>query len=68
MYTHLNPLLYSKTGVCMGKHIFLIFAQKHRLWVLFRNIDCEYSLKPPRRKYPQSMFVSKNKKNMKKKC
>ena len=39
--------------------IFLIFAQ---------NIDCGYSLEPPRRGgsnvYPQSMFWSKNKKNM----
>ena len=38
--------------------IFNIFAQ---------NIDCGYSLEPPRRggsnKYPQSMFLSKNKKN-----
>ena len=40
--------------------IFLIFAQ---------NIDCEYTLEPPRRgdsnEYPQSMFCSKNKKNKK---
>ena len=39
--------------------IFLIFAQ---------NIDCGYTLEPPRRggsnEYPQSMFWSKNKKNM----
>ena len=38
--------------------IFLIYAQ---------NIDCGYTLEPPRRggsnKYPQSMFWSKNKKN-----
>ena len=38
--------------------IFLIFAQ---------NIDCGYTLEPPRRGgsnvYPQSMFWSKNKKN-----
>ena len=38
--------------------IFLIFAQ---------NIDCGYTLEPPRRggsnDYPQSMFWSKNKKN-----
>ena len=31
------------------------------------NIDCEYSLEPPRRggsnEYPQSMFLSRNKKN-----
>ena len=38
--------------------IFLTFAQ---------NIDCGYSLEPPRRQggsneYPQSMFCSKNKK------
>ena len=37
--------------------IFLIFAQ---------NIDCGYTLEPPRRggsnEYPQSMFLSKNKK------
>ena len=39
--------------------IFLIFAQ---------NIDCAYTLEPPQRggsnEYPQSMFWSKNKKNM----
>ena len=39
--------------------IFLIFAQ---------NIDCGYTLEPPQRggsnEYPQSMFWSKNKKNM----
>ena len=38
--------------------IFLIFAQ---------NIDCGYTLEPPRRggsnEHPQSMFWSKNKKN-----
>ena len=32
-----------------------------------KNIDCEYSLEPPRRggsnEYPQSMFLSRNKKN-----
>ena len=37
--------------------IFLIYAQ---------NIDCGYSLEPPRRggsnEYPQSMFLSRNKK------
>ena len=40
------------------KNIFLIFAPKHRLWVLVRT---------PRRdgsnEYTQSMFWSKNKKN-----
>ena len=32
-----------------------------------QNIDCEYSLEPPRRggsnEYPQSMFLSRNNKN-----
>ena len=44
------------TGVYI---IFLISAQ---------NIDCGYSLEPPRRgrsnEYPQSMFLSRNKKNI----
>ena len=34
---HQTPLLYRKTGVCRGKPIFLIFALKHRLWVLVRT-------------------------------
>ena len=57
------------TGVYI---IFLISAQKQRLWhwglqgytlfflFLLKNIDCGYSLEPPRRggsnEYPQSMF------------
>ena len=49
-----TPLLYSKTGVCRGIPIFLIFAP---------NIDCGYSLEPPQRDgynvYPQSMFGAK---------
>ena len=43
--------LYSKTGVYRGIPIFLFLLQ---------NIDCVYSLEPPRRGgsnvYPQSMF------------
>ena len=31
IYTPYTPLLYSKTGVCRGIPIFLIFDQKHRL-------------------------------------
>ena len=34
MNTPYTPLLYSKTGVYRGIHFFLIFALKHRLWVL----------------------------------
>ena len=32
-----TPLLYRKTGVCRGTFICLIFATKHRLWVLVRT-------------------------------
>ena len=46
-----TPLLYSKTGVCRGIPIFLIFAPKHRLWVLVRTASPIYVL-------------SKNKKNI----
>ena len=37
-----TPLLYSKTGVCRGIPIFLFLLQ---------NIDCGYSLEPPRRDF-----------------
>ena len=45
--------------------------QKKKLWYFFfisaQNIDCGYSLEPPRRggsnEYPQSMLLSRNKKN-----
>ena len=43
-----TPLLYSKTGVCRGIPIFLIFAPKHRL-----RVDC----------VPTIYVLSKNKKN-----
>ena len=36
-------------------------------YISVRNIDCRYSLEPPRRggsnEYPQSMFMGRNKKN-----
>ena len=32
-----TPLLYSKTGVYRSIYIFVIFAPKHRLWVLIRT-------------------------------
>ena len=46
-----------------------IFIQKCQILFIFllKNIDFGYSLEPPRRggsnEYPQSMFLSKNKKN-----
>ena len=47
------------------------FSDKKKLWYFFdmsaQNIDCGYSLEPPRRggsnEYPQYMFLSRNKKN-----
>ena len=53
--SHLQKLKIFRQKILI---FFLIFAQ---------NIDCGYSLEPPRRggsnEYPQSMFLSKNKKN-----
>ena len=46
------PLLYSKTRVCRGITIFLIFDPKHTLWVLVRSAHTIY-------------VVSKNKKHIK---
>ena len=61
-HAYLNILIFhhEKTWKFSDKNsdIFHISAQ---------NIDCGYSLEPPRRggsnKYPQSMFLSRNKKN-----
>ena len=55
----LEPHFYiAKLGYA-GVYLFFLF--------LLQNIDCGYSLEPPRRGgsnvYPQSMFASKNKKN-----
>ena len=51
-WSHLTPLLYSKTVVYRGIHYFFYFAKK--------NIDCGYSLEPTRRggsnEYLKSMF------------
>ena len=53
-----NKILKMKIFTGKKFDIFLIFAQ---------NIDCGYTLEPPRRggsnEYPQYMFWSKNKKN-----
>ena len=42
--TPFNPT-FSKTGVCRGLPILLIFAQKHILWVLARTASVFSSLK-----------------------
>ena len=66
------PQKKNENSLMKNSGSFHISAQKHRLWVLVRtastaqNIDCGYSLEPPRRggsnEYPQSMFLSRNKK------
>ena len=52
------PVKKNENSIRKKNDIFNIFAQ---------NIDCGYTLEPPRRggsnEYPQSMFWSKNKKN-----
>ena len=57
-YTEIFEVVKNENFQLKNFVIFLIFAQ---------NIDCGYTLEPPRRggskEYPQSMFWSKNKKN-----
>ena len=61
---------------CLFKYILKILPPKNenfqiKIRIYFhisaQNIDCGYSLEPPRRggsnEYPQSMFLSRNKKN-----
>ena len=80
LFKYIKKILPPKKWKFLDKNsdIFLISAQKHRLWVLVRTaspfflfllkiIDCGYSFEPPQRggsnEYPQSMFLSRNKKN-----
>ena len=52
-------------------HLQILNIFRWKIWYFFhisaQNIDCGYSLEPPRRggsnEYPQSMFLSRNKKN-----
>ena len=59
-YSNIKKILHPKSEIIwnINPDIFLISAQ---------NIDCGCSLEPPRRggsnEYPQSMFLSRNKKN-----
>ena len=57
----LKPHFYKEKLGFAGVYLSFLF--------LLQNIDCGYSLEPPRRggsEYPQSIFWSKNKKNVKK--
>ena len=57
-YTVIFKVVKNENFLWKSFDIFFMFAQ---------NIDCVYTLEPPRRggsnEYPQSMFLSKNKKN-----
>ena len=59
-YSNILNILLAK------KEIFLI-KNSDIFHISVQNIDCGYSLEPPRRggsnEYPQSMFLSRNKKN-----
>ena len=62
-YSNIQKISPPKTENFQVKNwYFSYFCSKHRLWVLVRT-----SLEPPRRggsnEYPQSMFLSRNKKN-----
>ena len=77
----LHPWLFIMRPVITKTHLFKYienfttknrrFADKNSDFFFFhisvQNIDCGYSLEPPRRggsnEYPQSMFLSRNKKN-----
>ena len=64
---------YQNTPIQIYRRFHLQKLKKHSgkkpdiFHISAQNIDCGYSLKPPRRggsnKYPQSMFLSRNKNN-----
>ena len=61
-------LYITKTCLCnIQRFLKQNFQQKNFDIIFAQNIDCGYTLEPPRRggsnEYPQSMFWSKNKKN-----
>ena len=80
MYPHIcNAEIVFKALHYENTPIQIFWKFHHQKWEVFRskiwfffhisaqNIDCEYSLEPPRRggsnEYPQSMLLSRNKKN-----
>ena len=54
-------------GTLPRKHENFQMKNSNIFHIFVQNIDCGYSLEPPRRggsnEYPQSMFLSRNKKN-----
>ena len=60
-YSNILKILPPKNEIFQIKILIFFFH------ISAQNIECEYSLEPPRRggsnEYPQSMFLSRNKKN-----
>ena len=68
MYVSLRKHAYSNIlKILPSKKEKLQIKNSDILHISAQNIDCGYSLEPPRRggsnEYPQSMFLSRNKKN-----
>ena len=77
--TQMFPPLYNITKTRLYNfdplkpHIYIVKLGFKGVYIIFlipaQNIDCGYSLEPPRRggsdDYPQSMFLNRNMKNLK---
>ena len=63
-YENTPILIYRKFNLQITEHIQINNADSFHISA--QNIDCGYSLEPPRRggsnEYPQSMFLNRNKK------
>ena len=69
-----DPCHYENTPIQIYRKFHLKKTENFRIknsdifYISAQNIDCGYSLEPPHRggsnEYPQSMFLSKNKKNI----
>ena len=60
--------LFKYTEKLITEKLKIFYKKKSNIFhISAQNIDCGYSLEPPRRggsnEYPQSMFLSRNKKN-----
>ena len=67
-YTHNENLPVQYTEIFLALKVKKYQLKKFDIFLIFaQNIDCGYTLEPPRRggsnEYPQPMFWSKNKKN-----
>ena len=65
--THATSIMKTRLFQYIENWKFQIKKNSDSFHITAQNIDCGYSLEPPRRggsnEYPQSMFLSRNKKN-----